>query len=277
MTLLLAFSKMSFGQESTLEASLDYALVPTTSAGVSAQLFDLNIGVPVSLGAVALKPVIGLHNYDIEYWEDLSFNTQPVENIHNVFAGVEAEYQWNQDVSVMARINVSWASGIRSDQTVVTGATAFQYKFKKSSPTTLRLGIQYGAALGDLQLLPLAELAFSTKRFHMTLGFPETRIKYALNTNSSIETSFSFNGDYFYLPKTTVLDTHTATQASIANQKLGLDYTYTIDDSWAFSLNGGYLFKNELNLYQSLNNTVYTLDMGTGPVFSTGIKFNFSK
>jgi len=123
----------------------------------------------------------------------------------------------------------------------------------------------------------LVELAVSTHQFYLQLGFPESRISYALSESSTLSTHFDFEGDYFYVPQTVDFAAQTANQVGIARQKLALDYAYTIDSTWSFSLSVGYLFQNELKFYDSAQHTVNTLNMGAGPVFSTGIKFNFSK
>ncbi|RXG32318.1 DUF6268 family outer membrane beta-barrel protein [Leeuwenhoekiella marinoflava] len=276
VTLLIAVGKIGFGQEHTAQVNLDYALVPETSKGVSMQSFNVEVSLPVSLGAVTLKPAVGLRNYDMEYWDTMNFNTEPVEKIDNVFAGLNANYAFTDAWSLDANAEASWASGLNLNELVLTGNTYFTYTLNKKSPVALQLGAQYDSHLGDLQLLPLVELAFSMQRFHIKLGFPEIRIAYQLSENSRLSTGYSFKGDYFYMPQAIDFNTvNYADQAAIRQQKLSLTYDYHLDDNWSFSLCGGYLFQNHLQFYEDTQK-VYDLDMGSGPVFSTGIKFNFS-
>ena len=276
MTLLIALGKIGFGQESTAQVKLDYALMPATAEGVSMQRFDAELSLPVDLGAVTLEPAVGLRNYDIAYWDTMSFNTTPVEKIHNAFTGLSATYALAKNWSFNAQAEASWASGISLNKMIVTGNAYVTYILNKKSPIALKLGAQYDTPLGDRQLLPLVELAFSMQRFHINLGFPESHIAYQLSENSSLVAGYSFKGDYFYTPNDIAFNTvNYADQVGIRQQKLSLIYDYQLDNNWSFSLSGGYLFQNHLQFYEE-NQKVYDLDMGSGPVFSTGIKFNFS-
>ena len=276
LTLLIAFGKIGFGQKNTAQVDLDYALVPATSEGVSMQTFDVEISQSVSLGALTLKPAVGLRNYEIEYWNTMPFNTEPVEKIHNAFAELNANYVFTDFLSLDANAEASWASGVNLNETVLTGNAYFTSMMNKKSTVRLRLGAQYDSPLGDLQLLPLADLSFYMKRFYISLGFPESRIAYKLSDNSRFSATYSFKGDYFYMPKAIAFNiVNNADQAGVRQQKLSLTYDYHLDDNWSFSLSGGYLFQNHLQFYED-NQKVYDLDMGSGPVFSTGIKFNFS-
>lgn len=275
MIFLIAHT-ISYSQDSVLQAELDYALIPASNQRVSAQQVEAALKVPLDFGTVQLQPTIGLRNYDFEFWESMTFNTHPVDNVNNFFAGVDATHSLGEQWQLDAWGEASWASGINANETVLTGAAALQYTLK-SFPAHLRLGVQYDTPLGDRELLPLVELAVSTHQFYLQLGFPESRISYALSESSTLSTHFDFEGDYFYVPQTVDFAGQTANQVGIARQKLAFDYAYNIDAMWSFSLSAGYLFQNELKFYDSDQHAVNTLNMGAVPVFSTGIKFNFSK
>ena len=100
MIFLIAHT-IGYSQDSILQAELDYALIPASNQRVSAQQVEAALKVPLDFGTVQLQPTIGLRNYDFEFWESMTFNTHPVDNVNNFFAGVDAPHslddQWQLD------------------------------------------------------------------------------------------------------------------------------------------------------------------------------------
>ncbi|WP_442845725.1 hypothetical protein [Leeuwenhoekiella sp. H156] len=277
MIIFLGLGTVVFAQDSTLVGTLDYQLIPASKEVGSTSQLQVALNVPVDLGNLKLAFTPGLRHYNFDYWDNAPFDFTLFEQVNNAFVSMTAGYSFNSNLKLQTTAEASWASGINADEMVVTGSSSLIYKWGLVNPARLRLGLQYDSPLGNLSLLPLIEIAFQTSKFKVNLGFPNSQISYPLSAAGTLSTSFSFTGDYFYIPKEVALNGYTMTKAGLSRQQLGLDYTYRVDDSWGFSLGGGYLFTNDLRLYESQSDTDYKLNMGAGPIFSAGIKFNFPK
>ena len=276
MVLVLAYNSFGFCQEINPQISFDYTLMPATSENISAQLFDASLAIPLEFGALNIKPIVGLRNYDFEYWEGMSFNTEPVERIHNIYSGVDINYSLDKSWELGGGVEVSNASNLDADQYVITGNAHLKYNFKTVFPVAVEVGALYDSPLGKLEFLPTVALTTTYRKYQIQLGFPKSSLQYKLSENSMLETAYTFEGDYFHLADELIFNSvEPAREVGLSQQKLSLGYTYNLDPNWSFSLSGGYLLKNELSFYTGNDDTIYDLDLGAGPVFSTGIKFNF--
>lgn len=146
--------------------------------------------------------------------------------------------------------------------------------FKLSFNKNLKLGVSRSTVFGKPMILPVIAFNYQySKNKSLTIGFPESRIKYTNNSRNIFAITNTFNGNVYNLNSISNSLVLKGSKSSFSQQTLAAEYERNLDTNWYVVFKGGYDFNKKYLLLDTNYNSSYNFNINDGYNFGLTIKY----
>lgn len=150
----------------------------------------------------------------------------------------------------------------------------FNLDFILSSNKSLKIGVSRNTFFGKPMVLPVFTYYYDySKKWNLSIGFPESNIKYSNNSRNIFAIKNTFNGSISNLNTIQNSLALNSTKSSFSQQTLALEYERNLDTNWYVVFKGGYDFNKKYLLLDTNYNTSYDFKINDGYNFGLTIKY----
>ncbi len=281
MILMIGIGTKSFCQLREGVFEMNYLLYPNGSDNVSFNKTGLTSFFSYDFNQWTIKNTTAFKYYQLTYPAKTSFNTDALNNLYNLRNTIGLNYKPTKQWELYAEMGIGLASnfhaGLSTEDVLLTGGGYLTRKWgEEAKPSGLSLGAGYYTYFGKPEIYPVVSyFTWLGNDLSIEAGFPKSEIAYHYKQDHLFKANLDFRGVYVNLSGGLVPDTrNTAEKAEINTGSLGLEYEYRMDDTWSFSLGGGYMLNSNYNLNDSEGEELFSFNINEKPFFTTGVKFN---
>ncbi|MDI1256662.1 MAG: DUF6268 family outer membrane beta-barrel protein [Flavobacterium sp.] len=151
---------------------------------------------------------------------------------------------------------------------------AFKTDFIINQKNALTIGAAKSSIFGKPSLIPIISYEYKySDRLNLSIGFPETKFKYANNSRNNFVLKNDFNGSFYALDTTSKLLFDTSSKASFSQMTTSFEYERNLDANWFLNFKAGYDFNRKYLLLDNNYHTTFNFDMEDG--FNLGLKIKY--
>lgn len=233
--------------------------------------------------AVSFDKKIGPKNkitHTIEY-SNLKVNYEitaadAIKNL-NQFTNIQYRFKILSELLNTTKLNltltptVNFQSHINKDDLSILGSLEINQQL--NSKATINIGVARATFLGNAKILPTLSLKYKINNEAIVLiGFPNSAISYSNNIRNQFTLSNSFNGNYYQLDRSNMLNSDGA-QVTLSQITSAFEYERNVDKNWFLNFKAGYDLDKKYSITDHDDNKLYDFNTGNGYVLGIGIKY----
>lgn len=214
-------------------------------------------------------------NTGLNYNLDNYYSSTNKTNFNRIENKLELSHQFNEKIALNFEFTTvaGFENSLGFSDVNFFGGTAIQYTYNEKS--NISLGVKRMSIFGKAQILPV--IAFNSQlntNTAVTIGFPNSNIRYSNNKRNTFSLTNTFEGEYYRLDNTkTISPNLSADTMSFSQMTTALEYERNVDHNWYMNFQAGYGFNKNYRLSDNRGTTKFNFDANDGYLFSIGIKY----
>lgn len=233
--------------------------------------------------AVSFDKKIGLKNKitnTVEY-SNLKVNYEitaadAIKNL-NQFTNIQYRFEILRELLNTTKLNltltptVNFQSHINKDDLSILGSLEINQQL--NSKASINIGVARATFLGNAKILPTLSLKYKiNNEATVLIGFPNSAILYSNNIRNQFTLSNSFNGNYYQLDRSNMLNSDGA-KVTLSQITSAFEYERNVDKNWFLNFKAGYDLDKKYSITDHDDNKLYDFNTGNGYVLGIGIKY----
>lgn len=278
--LFILFFSFHLGfSQNEVQMKIDFNFVPKESNSFGFNNSSVEINVPTKLKKGLFINSLSYSKYKINYTSTESINTDYLESFNSIEYSLKylniLNSNWSYSVEISPTISSNFESKILFKDVILNGELVFKRKLKVGS---FQIGLLKNSNVGFKNLVPVISYSSSINdNINYTLGFPQSKVQYKLNSTNSLNLYIKPKGFYANLSDAIMLNSFEEAEKALFQSVItGLNYIHKIDDYWKISLNAGYQLKADYKLLNN-NRSVYEFNSKNKLYMGLNLKFDLLK
>ena len=278
--LFILFFSFHLGfSQNEVQMKIDFNFVPKESNSFGFNNSSVEINVPTKLKKGLFINSLSYSKYKINYTSTESINTDYLESFNSIEYSLKylniLNSNWSYSVEISPTISSNFESKILFKDVILNGELVFKRKLKVGS---FQIGLLKNSNVGFKNLVPVISYSSSINdNINYTLGFPQSKVQYKLNSTNSLNLYIKPKGFYANLSDAIMLNSFEEAEKALFQSVItGLNYIHKIDDSWKISLDAGYQLKADYKLLNN-NRSVYEFNSKNKLYMGLNLKFDLLK
>ncbi|WP_298363789.1 DUF6268 family outer membrane beta-barrel protein [uncultured Lutibacter sp.] len=258
---------------------IDFNFVPKESNSFGFNNSSVEINVPTKLKKGLFINSLSYSKYKINYTSTESINTDYLESFNSIEYSLKylniLNSNWSYSVEISPTVSSNFESKILFKDVILNGELVFKRKLKVGS---FQIGLLKNSNVGFKNLVPVISYSSSINdNINYTLGFPQSKVQYKLNSTNSLNLYIKPKGFYANLSDAIMLNSFEEAEKALFQSVItGLNYIHKIDDYWKISLDAGYQLKADYKLLNN-NRSVYEFNSKNKLYMGLNLKFDLLK
>lgn len=231
--------------------------------------FDIPLGKKFQL-----SNTLAYKNLDIDYRKEYISWNNSMAQFNSIQNALKLSYfiSARTTLSVQAEPAANFQNTLGTKDISLFGSLEMNYTINTNN--RLSIGVGRANTFGKEQFLPLFSYYHQFKPgTSINIGFPESKISYALNPSSLFRIANNFNGSFYNLDEHPLINNSSAERASFSQMSTSLEYQRSIDKNWLVTFKGGYDFNRRYEILNNNSDAIYGFSMSNGTNFSIAIKY----
>lgn len=278
--LFILFFSFHLGfSQNEVQMKIDFNFVPKESNSFGFNNSSVEINVPTKLKKGLFINSLSYSKYKINYTSTESINTDYLESFNSIEYSLKylniLNSNWSYSVEISPTISSNFESKILFKDVILNGELVFKRKLKVGS---FQIGLLKNSNVGFKNLVPVISYSSSINdNINYTLGFPQSKVQYKLNSTNSLNLYIKPKGFYANLSDAIMLNSFEEAEKALFQSVItGLNYIHKIDDYWKISLDAGYQLKADYKLLNN-NRSVYEFNSKNKLYMGLNLKFDLLK
>ncbi len=278
--LFILFFSFHLGfSQNEVQMKIDFNFVPKESNSFGFNNSSVEINVPTKLKKGLFINSLSYSKYKINYTSTESINTDYLESFNSIEYSLKylniLNSNWSYSVEISPTVSSNFESKILFKDVILNGELVFKRKLKVGS---FQIGLLKNSNVGFKNLVPVISYSSSINdNINYTLGFPQSKVQYKLNSTNSLNLYIKPKGFYANLSDAIMLNSFEEAEKALFQSVItGLNYIHKIDDYWKISLDAGYQLKADYKLLNN-NRSVYEFNSKNKLYMGLNLKFDLLK
>ncbi|WP_417873580.1 DUF6268 family outer membrane beta-barrel protein [Xanthomarina gelatinilytica] len=232
----------------------------------------------VSLGLVFKDQSLVFKNTQ----ESLMFNAYETTQKISIYATYTQELKkgWKLVFNLAPQVNSTFKAKLTHNDFLLGG---FMHAQKKhyNNPGEFSFGFNYDTSFGSPRFYPLVSYTYYFNEYwKCTVGFPRSKIDYAITENQNISFQIAPQGEYINNSEIISINGLNISQNNKLKLKflnMGVDYNLNFSENWQMAMGLAYIANSDFKILDSNKQEVYSFNTTESMTVSFSLKYKINK